>query len=193
MPFKPGRFTRRGVRALLIIAILAVLCAGVSSCKSKSPRKPVKRLETGKPNIIMILADDLGYGDLGSYGQEKIKTPALDQMAAEGMRFTDCYAGSSVCSPSRYSLMTGYHTGHGYIRANSPAVPLRPEDLTVSEVLKQAGYATAMIGKWGLGDANSSGSPNSKGFDYSYGFLGTLEAHEYYRSFCGRTTTRFRC
>ncbi|MFY9609339.1 MAG: arylsulfatase [Blastocatellia bacterium] len=135
-----------------------------------------------KPNIIMILADDLGYGDLGSYGQKKIKTPFLDQMAAEGMRFTDCYSGSSVCSPARCSLMTGYHTGHAYIRANDPAVPLRPEDHTVAEALKQAGYATAIIGKWALGDAGSTGSPNRKGFDYSFGFLTTHEAHDYFPS-----------
>jgi arylsulfatase A-like enzyme len=110
----------------------------------------VNRSVRDKPNIIMILADDLGYGDLGSYGQEKIKTPFLDQMATEGMRFTDCYSGSAVCSPARYSLMTGYHTGHAYIRANKPTVPLRPEDYTVPQALKQAGYTTALIGKWAL-------------------------------------------
>lgn len=144
--------------------------------------KRVSRPVRDKPNIIMILADDLGYGDLGSYGQQKIKTPFLDQMAAEGMRFTDCYAGSAVCTPSRYSLMTGHHMGHAYIRANFPRVPLRPQDYTVGEALKQAGYKTALIGKWALGGADSTGSPNRKGFDYSVGFLSNGEAHDYFPS-----------
>src|SRR5580704_12600389 len=105
-----------------------------------------------KPNIIFILSDDLGYGDLGCYGQEQIRTPKLDRMASEGMRFTQCYAGDTVCAPSRCSLMTGQHTGHCIIRGNA-TVALRPEDRTVAEVLKDVGYATALIGKWGLGEA----------------------------------------
>src|ERR1041385_4120831 len=92
-----------------------------------------------RPNILFILADDLGYGDLGCYGQERIKTPNIDRLAAEGMRFTQCYAGSTVCAPSRACLMTGLHTGHARIRGNA-AVPLQPEDVTVAEVLKRAGY-----------------------------------------------------
>ena len=118
-------------------------------------------LAAERPNIIFILADDLGYGELGCYGQKQIQTPNLDRMAAEGMRFTDCYAGSTVCAPSRCTLMTGLHTGHARIRGNDP-VPLRPEDVTVAEILKPAGYATALIGKWGLGEAGTSGIPNSK-------------------------------
>src|ERR1039458_8183632 len=104
-----------------------------------------------KPSIIFILADDLGYGDLGCYGQTKIKTPNLDKLAAEGMRFTSFYAGSTVCAPSRCALMTGLHTGHAIIRGNA-LLALRPQDLTVAEVLKQAGYHTGLIGKWGLGN-----------------------------------------
>src|SRR6185369_8548987 len=107
-----------------------------------------------KPNIIFILADDLGYGDLGCYGQKKIKTPNLDKLAREGIRFTSCYAGSTVCAPSRAVLITGLHTGHVRIRGNA-AVPLAPEDVTVAELLKQAGYRTGAIGKWGLGLENS--------------------------------------
>src|SRR6266496_3797794 len=102
------------------------------------------------PNVILILADDLGYGHLGCYGQARVRTPRLDRMAAEGVRFTQAYAGSTVCAPSRASLMTGLHQGHATIRGNSPLVPLRPEDITVAEVLRAAGYRTAAIGKWGL-------------------------------------------
>jgi arylsulfatase A-like enzyme len=132
-----------------------------------------------KPNIIFILADDLGYGDLGCYGQTKIKTPSLDRMAAEGIRFTNFYAGSTVCAPSRCTLMTGLHTGHGYIRGNS-TLALRPEDLTVAELLKQGGYHTALIGKWGLGNENTTGLPQKKGFDEFVGYLDQVHAHDYY-------------
>ena len=131
------------------------------------------------PNIIFILADDLGYGHLGSYGQKEIMTPRLDTMASEGIRFTNAYAGNSVCAPSRSALMTGQHTGHTRIRANG-VIPLEPEDLTVAEVLKKAGYTTGLIGKWGLGEFASSGVPNAQGFDYFYGYLNQEHAHNYY-------------
>lgn len=133
-----------------------------------------------KPNIIYILADDLGYADIGCYGQKDIKTPHIDQMAKEGMRFTNHYAGSAVCGPSRASLLTGMDTGHSYIRGNDPipkTFPLRPEDVTVAELLKTAGYATAVIGKWGLGDPGTTGMPTKQGFDYFYGFLNHIRAH----------------
>lgn len=134
-----------------------------------------------RPNIILILADDLGYGDLGCYGQTRIQTPNLDRMAAEGIRFTSAYAGSTVCAPSRCSLMTGLHTGHARTRGNrSPDLPLRPEDVTVTEVLKQAGYRTALFGKWSLGELGSSGYPTRKGFDEWFGFFSQLHAHNYY-------------
>lgn len=132
-----------------------------------------------RPNVIYIMADDLGYGDLGCYGQTKIRTPYVDKMAAEGMRFMQHYAGSTVCAPARCSLMTGLHTGRCYIRGNA-TLPLRPEDLTVAEVFKQAGYHTGCIGKWGLGNINTTGHPNNKGFDYFYGHLDQLSAHFYY-------------
>jgi arylsulfatase A-like enzyme len=132
-----------------------------------------------KPNIIFILADDLGYGELGCYGQQRIKTPNLDRLASQGMRFTQCYAGTTVCAPSRAALMTGLHSGHARIRGND-ALPLQPDDLTVAEVLKQAGYKTGAVGKWGLGLANTSGTPNKKGFDEWFGYLGQTPAHDYY-------------
>ncbi|MBI1313800.1 sulfatase-like hydrolase/transferase [bacterium] len=142
-----------------------------------------------KPNIIFILADDLGHGDLGCYGQKLIQTPNLDQMAAEGMRFTDFYAGNTVCAPSRSVLMTGQHMGHTYVRGNAGAditiQSLRDEDVTVAEVLKQAGYATALCGKWGLGDdtPGNTGLPNDQGFDLFYGYLNQVHAHNYYPEF----------
>ncbi|UCE46883.1 MAG: arylsulfatase [Phycisphaerales bacterium] len=138
-----------------------------------------------RPNIIFILADDLGYGDLGCYGQQEIATPNIDRIAAEGMRFTDHYAGSTVCAPSRCALMVGQHTGHCLVRGNA-RVPLRPSDFTVAELLKEAGYATGIIGKWGLGEADSTGIPNKQGFDYWFGYLNQRHAHNYYPEYLWR-------
>ena len=140
---------------------------------------------TTKPNIIYILADDLGYGDLGCYGQKNIKTPNLDNLSAEGMRFTDHYAGSTVCAPSRCCLMTGLDTGHALVRGNA-TVPLGPDDLTIAEVLKPAGYTTGLVGKWGLGEDGSTGTPNKKGFDYFFGYLNQIKAHNYYPDYLWR-------
>lgn len=144
-----------------------------------------------KPNIIYILADDLGYGDLSWYGQQKFATPNIDKLANEGITFTDHYAGSTVCAPSRCSLMTGLHTGHCTIRGNWSAengerVPLKPDDITVAEVLKQAGYQTGVIGKWGLGEDGTSGTPNRKGFDHWFGYLNQHHAHFYYPEYLWR-------
>lgn len=139
---------------------------------------------TRAPNLIFVMADDLGYGDLGCYGQTMIKTPRIDAMAAQGIRFTQCYAGSTVCAPSRCALMTGLSTGNCYVRGNhglgGERVPLRPEDRTVAEVLQEAGYATGQVGKWGLGDIDTTGHPNRKGFDYFFGYLDQRHAHDYY-------------
>lgn len=133
------------------------------------------------PNIILILADDLGYGDLGCYGQRRIATPHLDRMAAEGIRFTQAYAGSTVCAPSRCVLMTGLHTGHARVRGNRyPDLPLRPEDRTLTEILKQAGYRTALFGKWSLGGLSTTGYPTRKGFDEWFGYFSQTHAHNYY-------------
>ncbi len=141
-----------------------------------------------KPNIIYILADDLGYGDLSCYGQRKFKTPNIDRLAEEGMLFTDHYSGSTVCAPSRGSLMTGFHVGNALVRGNYETgphgfggeLPLRPEDVTIGEVLKKAGYATAAIGKWGMGMDDTTGQPNKKGFDHWFGILNQAYAHHYY-------------
>ncbi len=146
-----------------------------------------------KPNIIFILADDLGYGDLGCYGQEIIDTSNIDRLAAEGMRFTDAYAGSTVCAPSRSCLMTGQHTGHTRIRNNaSPTmgrVSLWHSDVTVAEVLRSAGYSTSMIGKWGIGEAGSTGVPTQQGFDEWFGYLNQGHAHDFYPEHLWRNDT----
>ncbi|QDT65509.1 Arylsulfatase [Calycomorphotria hydatis] len=145
-----------------------------------------------KPNIIFILADDLGFGDLGCYGSELIQTPHLDQMAAEGMRFRNFYAGATVCAPSRCVLMTGKHTGRGTVRGNSrkEIQTLTDEDVTVAERLKDAGYATALCGKWGLGEVALAGNPNKQGFDYFYGYLNQRHAHNYYPPFLRRNSEK---
>ena len=148
-----------------------------------------------KPNIVFIMADDLGYGELGCYGQQKIRTPHIDRLAREGMRFTNYYAGSTVCAPSRSVLMTGLHTGHTRVRGNgSPAVQsLREEDVTVPKMLKKAGYATGITGKWGLGDVApgaQAGLPNRQGFDYFFGYLHQVHAHNYWPSFLYRNDQR---
>jgi arylsulfatase A-like enzyme len=142
-----------------------------------------------KPNIIFILADDLGYGNLGCYGQKHFETPHLDAMAQEGLRFTDCYSGSTVCAPSRCCLMTGFHTGHARVRGNKRH-PLLPEDKTVAEYMKEAGYTTGIIGKWGLAEPGTTGVPNRKGFDFWYGFLNQHYAHNYFPSFLWRNEKR---
>lgn len=142
-----------------------------------------------RPNIIFIMADDLGYGDLGCYGQKVIRTPNLDRMAEEGLLFTSAYAGSTVCAPSRSALMTGLHTGHTRIRGNAK-VALKQEDMTVAEVLRDAGYRTGLIGKWGLGEDGSTGTPLKKGFDYFYGYLNQRHAHNYYPEFLWRNTDK---
>lgn len=143
-----------------------------------------------KPNIVYILADDLGYGDLSCYGQQKFKTPNIDKLAAEGMLFTQHYSGYAVCAPSRCCLMTGQSTGHAYIRGNrefdkktNKAIALKDSIVTVAEMLKNAGYATGMFGKWGLGNQTNEGDPNKQGFDEFYGFNDQVLAHNYFPSF----------
>ncbi len=145
--------------------------------------------EPSVPNIIYILADDLGYGDLGSYGQKLIRTPRLDELAAEGMRFTQHYAGAPTCHPSRCVLFTGKHTGHARIRANS-RLPLLPDDFTLSQMIQHAGYATGGVGKWALGDAETTGAPWRKGMDEFFGYLDQRHAHTYYPDFLWRDGRR---
>jgi arylsulfatase A-like enzyme len=147
--------------------------------------------QNSKPNIIYIYADDLGYGELGSYGQTKIKTPNLDRMAKEGMRFTQHYSGAPVCAPSRSILMTGKHSGHSYIRGNyelggfadsleGGQMPLHEGAYTIAKMLKEKGYQTGLVGKWGLGVTETTGSPLNHGFDYYYGVLDQKQAHNFY-------------
>ena len=140
------------------------------------------------PNIVLIMADDLGYSELGCYGQEKILTPRLDELASQGMRFTHNYAGNAVCAPSRCVLLTGKHPGHAWVRNNSEVKPegQRPipaNEVTIAEILKQAGYVTGAFGKWGLGNPGSEGDPNNQGFDRFFGYNCQRHAHSYYPSY----------
>ncbi len=151
-----------------------------------------------RPNLIYILADDLGYGELGCYGQKWIKTPHIDRIAAEGMKFTQHYSGSPVCAPSRCVLMTGKHTGHAYIRTNGNPKgpdfkrlrekygckfpgqhPLPDGEVTIAELLRKQGYATGAMGKWGRGHWGTTGDPNQQGFDPCYGFNCQVHAHNH--------------
>ena len=140
--------------------------------------------DSSRPNIIYIMADDLGYGDIGAFGQKKIRTPNLDRMAAEGTCFNQFYPGAAVCAPTRSTLMTGRHTGHTRVRGNhgesGGRVPLRADDRIVAEMLKAAGYATGIAGKWGLGEPGTTGVPNRKGFDFWIGYLNQDLAEFYY-------------
>ncbi|GMU23069.1 MAG: N-acetylgalactosamine-6-sulfatase [Phycisphaerae bacterium] len=153
--------------------------------------------ESRPPNLIWIMADDLGYGELGCYGQQVIATPQLDRMAREGLRFTHFYAGATVCAPSRSVLMTGQHHGHTRVRGNAgphnpEAQALHAEDVTIAKVLQRAGYATALIGKWGLGNvgAAESGLPRKHGFDLFYGYLSQYHAHNHFPAFLWRNETK---
>lgn len=158
------------------IFIMVLIVSGTSCTKMKE--------EPRNPNIIYIMADDMGYNDLGCYGSHRIETPNIDQMAAEGIRFTRHYAGAPVCAPSRSALMTGQHTGHTPVRGNLQwesfgQCPLPDNTVTVASLLKNAGYKTALIGKWGLGVENTSGDPHSQGFDSYYGYLCQVLAHNH--------------
>lgn len=131
------------------------------------------------PNIVYIMVDDMGYGDLGCFGSKAVKTPNIDKLAKRGMMFTDAYAGCTVCAPTRSTLMTGYHMGRTYMRLNTGGVPLRDEDVTVAEVLKKAGYRTGGFGKWGLGDIDTPGVPEKQGFDHFFGYYHQIHAHRF--------------
>jgi arylsulfatase A-like enzyme len=160
---------RRSVAAL-------VMFVGLSSGGGAGQQPP-----NTPPNIILIHADDLGYGDLSVYGQKRFTTPSLDRLAREGTRFTQYYSGSTVCAPSRAVLMTGKHTGHAWIRGNGGLpegdVPLRAEEVTIAELLRERGYRTALVGKWGLGQPGTPGMPDKQGFDSAFGFLDQRHAH----------------
>ena len=183
-----GRIDRRDFLRALGLGAASVAVAGPAGCM---PRRSGAR----RPNIVFMMADDLGYGEVGAYGQTKIRTPNLDRMAREGMRFTQHYSGSPVCAPSRCVLLTGMHTGHAYIRGNDEMAdrgdvwrdlslegqrPLLSGTTTVGGLLQEAGYVTGAMGKWGLGGPGSTGAPNRQGFDRWYGVLGQRLAHNYY-------------
>jgi arylsulfatase A len=167
-------FMRRSSGAALALAA-GGLAAPSERSAAAAERKP--------PNIVLILADDLGYGHLGCYGQELIETPNLDRLAREGLRCTQAYAGAPLCAPSRSVLMTGLHAGHTAVRSNTGGVPLADGDVTFAEVLKQAGYRTGLFGKWGLGEATTEGVPNRQGFDEFFGYLHQRHAHYAYTDY----------
>jgi arylsulfatase A-like enzyme len=173
-------FVNRVARLGGLVGVLAGLGVG-STALAAAP----------KPNVILILADDLGYGDLGCFGQKLIQTPNIDRLAAEGTRFTQAYAGATVCAPSRCSLMTGKHNGHAPIRGNREIQPegqqpMPADTFTVADLMKRAGYATALIGKWGLGQPGSVSTPGKMGFDYFFGYNCQRLAHEYYPDYLWR-------
>ncbi len=181
---------QRIIVRMAAIGLIGLATADIGTTMASTPGAAAA-VGPKRPNIVFILADDLGYGDLGCYGQARIKTPNIDRLAAEGKRFTQCYAGSTVCAPSRCSLMTGLHSGHSRVRGNA-LVPLRPEDVTVAEVLKGTGYATGIVGKWGLGEPGSSGLPNRQGFDEWFGYLNQHHAHNYYPEYLWKDERKYR-
>lgn len=167
---------------LVILLIISSLFTGCQFSKKKSI---IKTKEVSKPNIIYILADDLGYADISCYGQTKFNTPNIDKLAKGGMLFTQHYSGSTVCAPSRSALMTGQHTGHTFIRGNQEVLPegqhpIASSEVTMAELLKEAGYVTGAFGKWGLGYPGSEGDPNNQGFDEFYGYNCQRIGHNYY-------------
>lgn len=133
-----------------------------------------------KPNIVFIMVDDMGYADLGCFGSKVVKTPRIDKMAKEGMKFTDFYSGCTVCAPARSTLMTGMHMGHTSVRSNAGGVPLLDSDVTIAEMLKKQGYATGGFGKWGIGDIGTDGAAEKQGFDHFFGYYHQIHAHNYY-------------
>ena len=170
----------------IVMLALSTAMLGLSTCVASAGFAAERR---GLPNIVFVLADDLGYGDIGPYGQKIIHTPTLDKLAAEGMRFTQHYTGSPVCAPARCVLMTGKHPGHAFVRNNKEIgawlsfrgqLPLPKDEPSLAAQLKAAGYATAAFGKWGLGGVGSTGDPLKRGFDHFFGFNCQRHAHNYY-------------
>ncbi|MAT72491.1 MAG: arylsulfatase [Planctomycetaceae bacterium] len=190
--------------------VWAVILAGPITAASHA-RAADEHGKAAPPNIILIVADDLGYGEVGCYGQQIIRTPRIDQLAAQGMRFTDFYAGAPVCAPSRCVLMTGKHLGHAYVRDNGGPresaaeleklkekyhwefpgqLPIPDGEVTMAELLQDCGYATAAIGKWGLGHFGTTGDPNRQGFDLFYGYNCQWHAHNHYPKFLWRNAEK---
>jgi arylsulfatase A len=174
---------------------LKATCVGAASLAGWRPADVRAEASSRPPNVVFILADDLGYADLGCYGQRKIRTPNIDRLAAEGMRLAQHYSGNPVCAPSRCALMTGYHSGHGQIRDNKQVGgdegwqlgstiggqwPLAEDTFTLGHLFQKAGYATGAFGKWGLGRVGTSGDPEKQGFDHFFGYICQRQAHTYY-------------
>jgi len=197
------------LRWIAITIVFFTLVVGQAAVNPVFAKRTTASGQKPPPNIVLIVADDLGYGELGCYGQKWIRTPNIDALADQGMRFTDFYAGAPVCAPSRCVLMTGKHLGHAYVRANGDhskgnneemaeryhwefpgQTPLPDEEITIGELLKQRGYTTAAIGKWGLGHFGTSGDPNRQGFDLFYGFNCQRHAHNHYPRFLWRNAEK---
>ncbi|MEJ7780348.1 MAG: arylsulfatase [Daejeonella sp.] len=174
--------SRSSFRPVISCLGLVMIVSAACFAQGQTPEK----VSGGKPNIIYIMADDLGYGDLGFNGQTKIKTPNIDRMAKEGIIFNQHYSGTAVCGPSRAALMTGVNTAHAHVRelsawtASGKPIDILDEEVTVAEELKKAGYKTGIIGKWGLEEGAGTGAPNVQGFDYFYGYKTHMEAHHFY-------------
>jgi len=172
------------VMRLLLLPLLLVLAGPL-------PRSQAGKKTAKKPNIILIMADDLGWGEVGCYGQKKIKTPSIDALAKRGMRFTSHYSGNAVCAPSRCCLMTGKHPGHAYVRDNTATKPEGQQPLpegtvTLARLLQMLGYTTGAMGKWGLGGPGSTGEPGLQGIDYFFGYLCQSKAHNHYAPYLWR-------
>jgi arylsulfatase A-like enzyme len=180
--------------------IFAAICARLGAATLRDDPAAERSRNRAKPNVVFILADDLGFGELGCYGQKKIRTPNIDRLAAQGMRFTRNYAGAPVCAPSRCALLTGLHTGHAQIRGNKQSPGREPPDvgqhpitddaLTLAEVLQRAGYVCGAMGKWGLGPVSSSGAPQRQGFDLFFGYNCQAVAHSYFPPYLWRNDQR---
>ena len=171
-PLHPRRF--------LLVLIVTMSVAFVSSRAAADPH----------PNIVFIMVDDMGWTDLSCYGQKAYETPRLDQMAEEGIRFTEAYSGCTVCAPARCTLMTGLHMGHCLVRGNTGGIPLPDEAITIPEVMREAGYASGGFGKWGLGDIGGVGVPEKQGFDVFYGYYHQIHAHNYYPKYLVRNSQK---
>lgn len=188
------------VRNALSLALLVAWCLWLAACAAIGAPTSVAR-PAARPNIVLIMVDDLGYGELGCYGQQKIRTPNLDRMAAEGMRFTRFYASAPVCAPTRAMLLTGMHSGHACIRDNGESrdaagksiegqTPFPAGTRTLGTAMQDLGYATALVGKWGNGGPGSTGEPRLMGFDFSYGYLCQRQAHNFYPTHLWRNGVR---
>ena len=171
----------RKISAFVVAGAMLVACAPGTDSSSSVDYKA--KLEGKKPNVVLILVDDLGFGDLGCYGQQTLTTPIIDQMAKDGLSFTTMYTGAPVCAPSRASILTGKHTGHTNVRGNSPAQLLSDDEITIAKMMKTAGYTTGCIGKWGIGHPPPVDDPAKKGFDHFYGYINMWHAHNFYPEF----------